>query len=168
MKLSLHILLALFTTILPCRSVELTLPDSLHPYKRFHEKAVRIQGLAWIQTSAKFDMVLLITPSAHIWLEPWTEKAAAEFQKWNGKLIEVSGILSEGELTSGPVEEEKPAKEILTYYRMSDFTIRGIDRVKDEITIGTEQAGSGQPATRSEPDSQGNDKPQPEAEGRSR
>jgi hypothetical protein len=31
-----------------------------------------------------------------------------------------------------------------------------------------EQAGTGQPATRSESDSEGGDKPQPEAEGRSR
>jgi hypothetical protein len=92
-------------------------------------------------------MVLLITPSAQIWLEPWTVEAAAEFQKWNGKLIEVSGILRERELTSHSGGEEKPAKERITYYRMSDFTIRGIDRVKEEITKETEQGVGGQPAT---------------------
>jgi hypothetical protein len=140
MKLPLHILLALSTAILPCRAEELALPDSLHPYNRFHEKAVRIQGLAWIQVSAKLDMVLLITPSAQIWLEPWTDGAAAEFQKWNGKLIEVSGILREGELSSHSEGEDKPTKERITYYRMSDFAIRGIDRVQEEITIKTEQA----------------------------
>ena len=168
MKISLRILLALSTAILPCGSELLTLPDSLHPYKFFHEKEVRIQGLAWIQSSPTLDMVLLITPSAKIWLEPWTEKATAEFQKWNGRLVEVSGILNEAELTSNPVGEQEPEKKTITYYRMSRYTIRGIDRVKEEITIKTEQGGADQPATAPESKSDGKNKPQPESEPASR
>jgi hypothetical protein len=37
-----------------------------------------------------------------------------------------------------------------------------------QLPISGEQAGTGQPATRSEADSEGSDKPQPDAEGRSR
>jgi hypothetical protein len=40
--------------------------------------------------------------------------------------------------------------------------------VTAEIKIPSEQAGAGQPATRSDSDSEGDDKPQPEAEGRFR
>jgi hypothetical protein len=46
--------------------------------------------------------------------------------------------------------------------------------ISDEVSrlledqIDAEQAGAGQPATRPESDSEGDDKPQPEAEGRSR
>ena len=45
-----------------------------------------------------------------------------------------------------------------------DLLIRNPAAVKKE----GEQAGAGQPATRSESDSEGGDKPQPESEGRSR
>jgi hypothetical protein len=44
--------------------------------------------------------------------------------------------------------------------RSEGFTTKAI--------IQSEQAGAGQPATRSESGSEGGDKPQPEAEGRSR
>ena len=49
-----------------------------------------------------------------------------------------------------------------------DAYVQRLDRLTKRITEEAEQAGAGQPATRSESKSEGDDKPQPEAEGRSR
>jgi hypothetical protein len=49
-----------------------------------------------------------------------------------------------------------------------DVYVQRLDRLSKRITEEAEQAGAGQPATRSESDSEGGDKSQPEAEGRSR
>jgi hypothetical protein len=47
-------------------------------------------------------------------------------------------------------------------------TIIDWGKVSTIAQVNSEQVGAGQPATRSESDPEGGDKPQPEAEGRSR
>jgi hypothetical protein len=65
----------------------------------------------------------------------------------------------------------------VTYERRGNFNelalatakrIRSATPPTDSIKIQAEQGGTGQPATRSQSKSEGGDKPQPEAEGRSR
>ena len=130
----LQILLTFTIIILPCQAQEQDQQDPLLPYSFFHEKKVRIQGLAWIQVTPKSNMVLLITPNAKIWLEPWTQKRIDEFKKWNGKLVEVTGILNNKKLISSP-----NLKKTYTYYGMENFTIRGLDQVEVEISLDTDQ-----------------------------
>jgi hypothetical protein len=57
---------------------------------------------------------------------------------------------------------------MLVSYSADDITDEVSDILSGKKQINVEQAGTGQPATRPESKSEGSDKPQPEAEGRSR
>lgn len=95
-----------------------------------------MQGIGWIQRVSDSAM-FLVTPAAAIWLEPWTSDNVQDFEKWNGRLIEVTGMLREGVL-EGPKEAEHKGPVTLVqhykYFHMKEYVIRAIDRVSAEIT----------------------------------
>ncbi len=80
---------------------------------------------------------------------------------------------------TGAAEVKQGGRYLVIYCRGSEFFVP-VDRAdeswrkkllelrKQEEKPGTEQGGTGQPATRPELKSEGSDKPQPESEGRSR
>ena len=78
-----------------------------------------------------------------------------------GLKIEVDGF--------DPLTVDPLAEEIHKGYSYNFSKQPTLDQIQRTVTMRrSEQAGTGQPATRPESKSEGSDKPQPEAEGRSR
>lgn len=82
---------------------------------------------------------------------------------------------SRGSITVGPGDTVTAVIPALTGFELGRLNLTIIEEGKkllvaplSSLRIQGQQDGAGQPATRSESDSEGGDKPQPEAEGRSR
>lgn len=107
------------------------------------------------------DALIMSTRKAQLFGEPqeWIEYSTKDSEGWKGLEI-ISNVPG-----------------IDDYWKAHIFTGGADDKQREQLLkiISTvkvekraEQAGTGQPATRPESDSEGGDKPQPEAEGRSR
>jgi hypothetical protein len=101
--------------------------------------------------------------SDHVVVRPQTEVGRAGGIDWSSWEIWETGASHEN--ASVIVFELKLGGYFPGVGEYLSFTVTG------RLDLGTsngEQGGAGQPATRSESDSEGGDKPQPEAEGRAR
>jgi hypothetical protein len=83
-------------------------------------------------------------------------------EQLRGSMGKADDSWAEDEVATAKMREQIAANIVLIENRYVEISMANQDKES------AEQAGSGQPATRSQSKSEGNDKPQPEAEGRSR
>jgi len=132
-----------------------------YPYNREFDKGVTLQGVGW-GLRAKGLGIRVITPDGiPIYFDSNDVDISKGFDRWQGRLIEVTGILRKRKMHAAP-KGAQGYGEAFEYLVVEGAKIREIEKIEHSLTPKAEAA------TRPESKSEGSDRPQPEAEGRSR
>lgn len=136
-----------------------------NPYNQQFDKQVTLQGMGW-GLGAKGLGIRVVTPDGiPIYFDSKDVEIGKGFDRWQGRLIEVTGILRKRTMRAAP-KGAQGYGAAFEYLVVESAKIRGIEKVENSLTSKAEQADARQPSTR--PESKGGGKPQPEAEGGSR
>lgn len=124
-------------------------PEELnwHPYNREIDKEVTVQGVAW-GLHAKGLGIRVMTPDGiPVHFDPKDVATGKDFERWQGRLIEVTGILRKRTMEAAPKGAQGHGSAF-DYLVIERVKIRGIEKVEQSLAARAEQGGGGQPDTR--------------------
>jgi hypothetical protein len=138
--------LLLFSLVVPLIANE---GPNWHPYNRENDKEVTLQGVAW-GLHAKGLGIRVMTPDGMpVYFDPKDVETGKDFEQWQGRLIEVTGILRKRKMEAAP-RRAQGYGSAFEYLVVERAKIRGIDKVEQSLASREKQGGGGQPDTRSE------------------
>ena len=100
-----------------------------HPFDRYFDKSVTLQGLGWGLGAKGLGIRVMTADGVPIYLDPIDERIVREFEKWQGRLIEVSGILRKREMATAP-DRAQGYTRAFEYLMIEDAEVKGIARVE--------------------------------------
>ena len=100
-----------------------------YPYNRQFDKKVVLQGIGWGQGAKGLGIRVMTPGGVAVYFDAKDMRLAGEFKKWQGKLIEVTGILRKRTMKPGP-KGAQGYSESFEYLVIEDAQIRAITKVE--------------------------------------
>ena len=120
-----------------------------YPYNRQFDKEVTLQGVGWGLRAKGLGVRVMTADGISIYFDPKNIEISKDFERWQGRLIEVTGILRKRMMNAAP-KGAQGYGGAFEYLVVEGAKIRGIEKIEHSIVPKAEQAGGGQPATRPE------------------
>jgi len=136
----------LFTLVVPSIADDET---NWYPYNRQFDKEVTLQGVAWGLHAKGLGIRVMMPDGVAAYFDPKDVGLSKDFDRWQGRLIEVTGILRKRKMGAAP-KGAQGYGEAFEYLVVERAKIRAIEKVEQSLAPKAEQDGGEQPATRPE------------------